>query len=193
MPRMVDFLFPDLESSRLRLRRLVRGDLDFLFAHFSDAQVGQFLVDEDPVTTREDAAAILDFCLEQDGKGYNRWLMVRKDGGIPLGTLGFHHWDRRNRHAEIGYDLSPQYWGEGFMREAALTALNFAFSQMLVHRVEAMIHVENARSIRLAEGLGFQREGCLRGNFLSQGVYHDHYLYALLAEDYERISSNARR
>ena len=69
------------------------------------------------------------------------------------------------------------------MREAARAALAFAFTRMEVHRVEAMIHVENTRSIRLAETLGFQREGRLRGNFYHGGVFHDHYIYALLESD----------
>ncbi len=180
---MPDFIFPDLETERLLLRRLAPTDLNFLFAHFSHPQVDQFLVDADPVTTPEGAAEILDFFLRQDGKGYNRWIMQSRSSGVPLGTLGFHGWDRRNRHVEIGYDLSPQYWGSGYMREAASAALAFAFDRMDVHRVEAMIHVENTRSIRLAETLGFQREGCLRGNFYHGGVFHDHYLYALLESD----------
>ncbi len=140
-------------------------------------------MDEDPVTTPVQAEDILRFYLEQDGKGYNRWLMERKSDGRPLGTLGFHRWDRRNHHIEIGYDLSPQYWGSGYMREAAAAALNLAFTHMRVHRVEAMIHVDNVRSQRLAEGLGFRREGLLRGNFYSDGRYHDHYLYALIESD----------
>lgn len=181
---MPDFTFPDLETERLLLRRIAPADLDFLFAHFSHPQVDQFLVDNDPVTTREGAAEILDFYLRQDGKGYNRWIMQSKAGGLPLGTLGFHRWDRRNRHVEIGYDLSPQFWGGGFMREAARAALAFAFTHMGVYRVEAMIHVENTRSIRLAETLGFQREGHLRGNYYYGGVFHDHYLYALLESDW---------
>lgn len=174
------FFFPDLGTERLRLRRLEAGDLDFLFAHFGNPRVGEYLVDDDAVTTPAQAEGILRFFLEQDGKGYNRWLMERKTDGRPLGTLGFHHWDRRNRHAEIGYDLSPQYWGGGYMREAVTAALDFAFAHMRLHRVEAMIHVENTRSQRLVDGLGFQREGLLRGNFSHNGQYHDHYLYALL-------------
>jgi ribosomal-protein-alanine N-acetyltransferase len=177
------FRFPDLETERLRLRRFVPADLDFLFAHFRHPLVDQFLVDEGAVTTREAAEAILHFFVQQDGKGYNRWLMTRKTDDQPLGTLGFHHWDRRNRHVEIGYDLSPQYWGSGYMREAARAALDFAFPWMQVHRVEAMVHVENTRSIRLAEALGFAREGCLRGNFYRDGRYHDHYLYARLENE----------
>lgn len=181
---MTDFIFPDLETGRLLLRRMAPADLDFIFAHFAHPQVDQFLVDAEAVTTREAAAEILAFYLQQDGKGYNRWIMQDKASGLPLGTLGFHRWDRRNRHVEIGYDLSPQFWGSGYMREAARAALDFAFAHMQVHRVEAMIHVENTRSIRLAESLGFQCEGRLRGNFLRGGVFHDHYLYALLANDW---------
>lgn len=48
------------------------------------------------------------------------------------------------------------------LRSAIRGALSYAFSQLQVPRVTAEIELENVRMIRLAEGLGFVREGVKR-------------------------------
>jgi hypothetical protein len=48
------------------------------------------------------------------------------------------------------------------LRSAIRAGLSYAFNQLQVARVSAEIEMENARMIRLAEGLGFVREGVKR-------------------------------
>ncbi len=85
--------FPPLETERLHLRRLTLEDTDFVFRHFSDAAVNQYLMDEPPVTEYAQAEEIIQFYLEPAGKTYNRWVMVRKSDHHPIGTCGYHKWD----------------------------------------------------------------------------------------------------
>lgn len=176
----MDFQFPDLVTPRLTLRRIVPQDIDFVFCHFSNPQVNRYLYDEDPVIDRPGAEEIVQFYLEQDGKSYNRWILERKSDGERLGTIGFHKWSRRNRRAEIGYDLFPEYWGQGWMVEAAQAAVEFSRSVMRLHRIEALVAVENERSKRLLVKLGFQVEGVLRDYFFHQGRYYDHLLMSCM-------------
>jgi len=48
------------------------------------------------------------------------------------------------------------------LRSAIRAGLSYAFNQLQVARVSAEIEMENTRMIRLAEGLGFVREGVKR-------------------------------
>jgi RimJ/RimL family protein N-acetyltransferase len=66
------------------------------------------------------------------------------------------------------------------MREAMAALLRHCFDDLDTHRVEAEIEPENAASIRLAERLGFQREGLLRDRMFVAGEPRSVFMYALL-------------
>ena len=176
------FEFPPLDTTRLYLRTLEPGDLNFLYTHFSQPQVNRYLLDAEPVSRLEQAQEILDFFMHPLNATYNRWL-ISKAGGKPIGTCGYHKWDTRNRRVEIGYDLSPAHWNEGYMTEALESVLKYGFETMHLHRVEALVHPENRASLRVVERLGFRQEGLLRNYFYQNGQYHDHWILSLLEQD----------
>lgn len=173
-------LFPTLRTKRLVLRPIARTDTPFIVRHFLDPQVQRYLLDEELFTTEAQAAAIIDFYLERPDLPYNRWIVVRKSDGEPLGTCGFHRWKPQHQRAEIGYDLSPASWGHGYMREAVRAMLAHGFGTLELHRIEAIVAVANAPSANLLCRLGFQREAILRDYYFRDGVFHDHQLFACL-------------
>lgn len=169
-----------LESARLLLRPISRADTAFAVRHFTDPEVYRFMLDDEPITTVDQAIAIIDFYVDRPGDTYNRWVLVRKADQQPLGTCGYHRWNRQHRKAEIGYDLSPAWQGQGYMREAVGAMISHGFQAMNLHRIEAVVAVANERSANLLGRLGFAREGLLRDSYFSSGRFHDHELYALL-------------
>ncbi|MCJ7695679.1 MAG: GNAT family N-acetyltransferase [Anaerolineaceae bacterium] len=177
--------FPTLETERLILQQMTLEDTDFVFQHFSDSAVFQYLMDEPPVTEYAQAQEIIQFYLEPEGKTHNRWLMVRKSDQQSIGTCGFHKWDKRYFRAEIGYDLSPSFWRQGYMKEALRAVISNGFEQMRLNRIEALVYVENDRSIQLLQRLGFKQEGVLRDYFYLDGNFFDHYLFALLQREWK--------
>jgi ribosomal-protein-alanine N-acetyltransferase len=176
--------FPPLETERLLLRPLAARDLDFVFRHFSDPAIYRYLVDEEPVATRADAQAIIDFYAASDGKAYNRWVLVLKSTARPIGTCGYHQWRRAHQRAEIGYDLAQAFWRQGLMREALHAVIRFGFQRMAFHRIGALVHPENQASLRLLATLGFQKEGLLRDYYYQNGRFHDHWLLTLLRHEW---------
>lgn len=100
-------------------------------------------------------------------------------GGITLGNI---------RHgvaqsAQIGYWTGEKFAGQGFMFEAVRLLCDHAFETLRLHRIEAACIPDNLRSIRVLEKAGFRREGLLRSYLRINGEWHDHYLYALIAQD----------
>lgn len=180
---MTDMLYPVLETERLRLEPISQAHSDFIVQHFLNPIVQRFLYDAEPMTQPEEALGIIDFYLNATNDSYNRWVVVRKADNTPLGTCGFHKWDKAHRRNEIGYDLSPQFHGQGYMREALKACLSHAFRRLQVHRVDAFVATDNERSLHLLERLGFKREGLLRDYFWSGGVGYDHYILGLLKSD----------
>jgi ribosomal-protein-alanine N-acetyltransferase len=67
------------------------------------------------------------------------------------------------------------------MQDAVATLLDHAFGTMRLHRVEAACIPGNARSIRVLEKAGFEREGLLRSYLRINGIWQDHYIYARIA------------
>ena len=100
-------------------------------------------------------------------------------GGITLGNI---------RHGvaqtgQIGYWIGERYAGQGFMVEALRAGFRLRFETLRLHRIEAACIPDNERSMRVLEKAGFQREGLLRSYLRINGVWQDHYLYALIAGD----------
>lgn len=184
--------FPSLTTPRLRLRPLADDDVDFIFAHFSDPEVDRFLLDDDPVRTREAAQAIVDFYIGAPGPTPNRWVLERLSDGLAIGTCGLHNWVERDRRCEVGYDLGPGAQGQGYMTEALSAVLAFGFTRLGLNRIEAIVHVDNAASLRLLSRLRFQREGVLRDLHLRDGVFHDHVVLSLLARDWTVAENQGR-
>lgn len=178
--------FQTVETERLILRHLMREDTDFVFQHFGNPRVTQYLLDEPPVTEYSQAEEIVEFYTEPNGKTHNRWILIRKSDQQPVGTVGYHKWVKRYFRGEIGYDLSPDYWGQGYMSEALHAVLSHGFELMGLNRIDALVYIQNKRSIQLLQKLGFKQEGLLRDYFYLDGKFYDHYIFALLNKDHAR-------
>lgn len=183
---MID-LWEELYTNRLLLRRISYDDIDFIEKHFGDEEVCKYMVDNEPVRTTEEAKDIIKWSHSDNiNPTNNRWLIVLKDSNQPIGTIGYHRWDKNNNIAEIGYDLSKEYWKKGIMNEAFECVLNFGFKKMGLNRIQAFVHIENIASYNILKKNGFCCEGIIRDMYLFRGKYHDHYAMSLLLKDYRR-------
>ena len=181
----VDIDFPSIETERLLLQSVTTEHTDFIFRHFSNPAVIQYLLDEPPVNDYAQAKEIVQFYLEPAGKTYNRWILVHKSRHQPIGTCGYHKWDKRYFRAEVGYDLDPNFWGQGYMTEALNAVISNGFEQMRLNRVDALVYVENKPSILLLQRLGFTQEGLLRDYFYLDNNFYDHYIFSLLKKEWK--------
>jgi ribosomal-protein-alanine N-acetyltransferase len=100
-------------------------------------------------------------------------------GGITLGNIRY----GVAQTGQIGYWIGERYAGKGLMLEAVNLLVHHAFAELRLHRIEAACIPDNLRSLRLLEKAGFQREGLLRSYLRINGMWQDHYLYALVVGD----------
>jgi ribosomal-protein-alanine N-acetyltransferase len=87
--------------------------------------------------------------------------------------------------AYLGYWIGAAYARQGYMTEALKLAIQFAFDDLGLHRVEANIIPRNTPSMRVVERLGFQREGLSPRYLKIAGVWEDHARWALTIEDWQ--------
>nr|WP_225942282.1 GNAT family protein [Sporosarcina limicola] len=173
-----------METERLRLRELNFEDSPFIFKLFSDKKVCKYLYDDEIYTNIEDAIDFIKWHSNSEKRVRNRWGIERKADNALVGTCGFDSWDRYNNIAEIGYDLWHEYWGYGYMKETLASAIESGFNNMNLNRINAFVALENERSARLLENLGFTNEGVFRDKHLFRGRYYDHYSYSLLKREW---------
>jgi ribosomal-protein-alanine N-acetyltransferase len=86
--------------------------------------------------------------------------------------------------ARLGYWIDERVAGRGYMPEAIVLVLRFAFGEAGIHRVEANVIPRNAPSRRVMEKLGFREEGLALRYLQIAGVWEDHVRYAMTAEDW---------
>lgn len=98
-----------------------------------------------------------------------------------IGTVSLYHISNLYSHAEVGYKFSSKYHHKGFAFEAVEKVIDIAFTQLHLHRILAHVLEDNLPSIRLLEGLGFEKEGVSRDYLYLQGRWRDHIQYSLLA------------
>jgi [ribosomal protein S5]-alanine N-acetyltransferase len=84
--------------------------------------------------------------------------------------------------AYLGYYGMQRYAGRGYMTEALRAAIDYAFNDLGLHRLEANIQPGNEASIALVRRLGFQKEGFSPRYLRIDGEWSDHERWALLAD-----------
>ena len=115
-----------------------------------------------------------------DEPNWRLWYIV-KDNKV-MGNLGFHNISTKDRRAEIGYAMHPEFRKQGFMFEAIQTLINYALTEKLFRRIEAFIAPDNTRSINLISKFGFEKEAILRSHHFFQGKINDSVVYAILQD-----------
>jgi [ribosomal protein S5]-alanine N-acetyltransferase len=87
------------------------------------------------------------------------------------------------RCAQIGYWVDEKHAGRGIIPTAVAMAVDYAFGELGLHRIEIAIRPENPASLRVVEKLGFTRIGAAPRYLHINGAWRDHVLFALTAED----------
>jgi ribosomal-protein-alanine N-acetyltransferase len=84
-------------------------------------------------------------------------------------------------NADLGYWIDESFQRRGLTTEAVRGALDFAFDELGLHRVQAAIMPHNVASLRVVEKLGFRREGLATAYLCIAGKWEDHVLFAKVA------------
>lgn len=151
-----------LESNRILLRKYKLSDIDDYFEYISKPEVGG-RIGFPPYKTKEEALERLKIEL---GKPYHFAIVLKEENKV-VGSIQLHE-PKPNRYEsidsgdtpyEIGFMLSPSYWGRGLMPEATVLMNDFAFD--VLNATTVLIgHVDkNIQSGKVQEKIGFKIEG----------------------------------
>lgn len=97
-------------------------------------------------------------------------------GGINMNDIQY----GAARYASLGYWLDKDLLRQGYMHEAGLLVIDYAFNTLKLHRLNAACLIANIASINLLLKLGFQEEGLAKKYLKINGKWQDHRLFGLI-------------
>ncbi|WFU06269.1 GNAT family protein (plasmid) [Rhizobium sp. CB3171] len=171
-----------LKGANVQLRPASLKDAEARLALGTDVDIAEMFgvsrTDAKPMTI--DAAHKWAQAQTENG---HAWI-IETDGRL-IGEIklhSFHVQDRRASMAVAIYD--PAQLGKGFGTEAIRLLIQYAFTELKLHRIGIRVLAYNARAIRAYEKCGFVVEGRERETAFVNGVWHDDLMMGLLATEY---------
>lgn len=174
-----------LETKRLVMRELTKDDADTVFAWQSDPR---WLVYYEWSERKRDEfdelyARMVGFQHETPRTKFQ--LGIELDGHL-IGDAGIRMNSPEANQADIGYEITPEHWGNGYATEAVRVLVEFGIDELKLHRIWSWCIADNTASSRIMEKLGMRREGVLRDKHYFKGRYWDEFVYGMLASEYAR-------
>ncbi len=176
-----------LYTERLILRPWSLDDLDDLYAYARNPNVGP-AAGWEPHASREVTMRIL----QNFVSGEEVWAIALRGSGRAIGSVGLHDDQRRSHVPDVkmlGYVLSEEHWGHGYMPEAVRAVLRHAFEEMGLSLMSVYHYPHNSKSRRVIEKCGFTHEGTLRqGSRIYDGTVYDSVMYSMTRDEYLALS-----
>lgn len=153
--RLANIGAPELRSERLVYRDIREEDAETIVRWRSDPEVYRYFNSPHKITLEEH----LNWFHRSYLLNRNRfdWI-ARSTSGERIGVFGVSRESEESRSAEVNYILAPEHYGKGYASEAIMRLVDFCRDEWRCSCVAAVIHRNNAASIRLAERLGFTLE-----------------------------------
>jgi len=172
-----------LQGERVVLRPLAPEDAGALAEILADEAVARFV--PQPPSSATAWLRFITWSQQQQHSGVMRCWGIVADGRVsPVGVVQLRRLDPEWHAAEWGILLGAAYWGTGICVGAARCVLDFAFTSLHVHRMEARAVRANVRAQRMLEKLGAVPEAILRESFHRSGRSHDQVLWSILAAEW---------
>lgn len=164
----------ELHGDGIVLRSWQEGDAPRVFEACQDPEIQRWIPALPRPYTRADAHA---FVTDALGLGPHQLAIV--EAGTVVGSIGLH--PGKNETAGIGYWCAAEARGLGLTTLATRRLCRYALDQLGLERLQLTTDVENLASQRVAEKVGFQREGVMRSHLRHpNGRRRDSALFSLL-------------
>ncbi|MHC1694648.1 MAG: GNAT family N-acetyltransferase [Eubacteriales bacterium] len=170
---------PQLETQRLRLRKIALSDSEDMFEYASDPELTRYLT----WTPHVSLAHTMDYLkyVERQyelGKFYD-WGLELKEEGKFIGTCGFTSISLSENKGEIGYVLNKRYWGCGLVPEAVRKVLDFGFYRLKLEKIEARFMDGNTASCRVMQKCGMKYESTLHKSMYVKGEMKNIHVFSI--------------
>jgi RimJ/RimL family protein N-acetyltransferase len=181
-------VFVHLDTPRLRLRRFTAADLPALLAYRNDPEIARYQSWESFTAAEGEAFIEAQSRCEpgQTGAWFQFAVTVPPEDRL-IGDCALHVGE--DRVAEIGFTLSRESQRRGYGAEAVREVIRYAFAELGVARIHAIVDSRNAPAIRLLERAGLRREdSASRKTWFKNGWCLEH-VFSIRREGFHETAS----
>ncbi len=151
-----------IQTERLILRPFTTDDLDAIYGVLSRPAVWQYDPGK-PRTFDETSDVLQRWIADYEHHGFGRFAVVQRETNEIIGYCGLQwllldHGLYKSPEVEIFYALAPEYWGRGYMTEAAQAVIRFAFEDLKLKRIVSTALSANERSLGVMRRVGMRVE-----------------------------------
>ncbi len=180
-----------IETNRLILRKVKKSDAVKMYRNWqSDERVTRYLSWK-PYPNVETSYMITHKWLESyKDKSFYLWVMVLKDGNIPIGTISAMKGSEDWSMSVIGYCIGVEWWNKGYTTEAMQAVMDYMFNRIGVNKIMAYCDKLNVASYKVMLKNGLKYEGMHYNYQLREDYTCDAVICSVLKEDYLREKVN---
>ena len=172
------------ETRRLILRNYIIDDLNNVHRLKSEPMVWHFST-KVASNKMEDSETYLKGILKNYSENNCDFqALFLKETGEYIGEAGILAHIMPNNKAILGYNLLPEYWGNGYATEITKALVKYLFEVEKAERIEALVADGNGASRKVLEKSGFMQEGLLRNFTYIHNKLINVYYYGIIRADY---------
>ena len=173
-----------LETERLLLKDYQTDNIDDYFKLKSTSEVWTYSTFT-PLTDIEHAYYLLkELIVNRKNGKYDFMALCLKDSNKFIGEAGIIGYNPSANRCVIGYNLLPEFWNQGFATEITNRIVAYAFEELGIERIEALVLQSNIASCKVLEKSGFLLEGVLRNYNKSNNDYRNVCYYGIISSDF---------
>src|SRR5918999_6195541 len=164
----------ELHDGAIVLRAWREDDAPWVHALCQDPEIQRWLPTLPRPYTRDDAHAFV-----TDALGLGPYQLAITEHGRVVGSVGLQVGKHETGH--VGYWCAPEARGRGITTRAVRRLCRYGLDELRLERLDLTTDVNNVASQRVAEKVGFRREGVVRSHLRHPGGYRrDSILFSLL-------------
>lgn len=124
-----------------------------------------------------------------DGVSAFGFVVCDRESGLITGMINISQVVRNSyQRGVLGYGVFAPFARQGYLAEGLWLAVEHAFVELGLHRLEADIQPENTASSGLVRRLGFRLEGFSAGLINLDGVWQDYERWAITSDMINELS-----
>jgi RimJ/RimL family protein N-acetyltransferase len=183
-------VFPEITTSRLKLRKIKLSDLSSLVKYCNNKKISDQIINIPYPYGEEDAIFRMNFVL-QGFKNKERFVFAIsfKDNEELIGEIGL-HLDKTNNAAQFGYWIAEPFWGKGIATEATAAILKFGFEELHLNKIYATHYPENQASGKVMLNNKMIKEAELKDHYKIGESYRSVVQYRLTKTEYDELNKS---
>lgn len=175
---------PTLETQRLTLRKILPRDEKDMYEYSRDPETSKYLLWE-PHSSRDYTRAHIRYLQNAYRRAtFFDWGLIEKKSGKMIGTCGFTEIYEREKRAEVGYVIAPDFHRQGFAPEALERVMEYGFLTLGLNKLSGRFMEDNDASRKILERFGFTDDTTKKESVMKRGKKQRILTYSLTKEEY---------